>query len=282
VKRNGKALGGDTNNVTLFGQSAGGLMVSSLLSSPAAKGLFQKAIVHSGTFLGAGRTLPQAEQEGAKLATALGLPGADATLAQLRALTPDQMVNNQATRSGVQMVIDGKFRTTGTKDGFASGATYDVPTIAGSNSGEPGSGAAGELVDLAASHGKAGAWQYFFAYVPAWRTTEWPKGAPHSAEIPYAWDALKTSTTGGGPRVTDADRAVAKRMNSCWVAFAKAAPNATSLTCADGFVWPARTAENDAIAVFGATPSLAKSKPVVADNAAAFPPRALATATASR
>jgi para-nitrobenzyl esterase len=277
VKRNGKALGGDTGNVTLFGQSAGGLMVSSLLSSPAAKGLFQKAIVHSGTFLGAGRTLTQAEAEGAKLATALGLPAADATPAQLRALSPDQMVNNQATRSGVQMVIDGKIRTTGTKDGFASGATVDVPVIAGTNSGEPGAGAAEELVDLAASHGKAGAWQYFFAYVPPWRTAEQPKGAPHSAEIPYAWDALKTSTTGGGARVTDADRAVAKRMNSCWVAFAKAPASATSLTCADGFVWPARTAQNDAIAVFADTPKLTRSKTVVADNAAAFPPRAPAT-----
>jgi carboxylesterase type B len=130
------------------------------------------------------------------------------------------------------------------------------------------------LVDLAASHGTAGAWQYFFAYVPPWRTAEQPKGAPHSAEIPYAWDALKTSTTGGGARVTDADRAVAKRMNSCWVAFAKAPASATSLTCADGFVWPARTAQNDAIAVFADTPKLTKSKTVVADNAAAFPPRA--------
>jgi para-nitrobenzyl esterase len=276
VKHNAKALGGDAGNVTLFGQSAGGLMVSSLLSSPAAKGLFQKAIVHSGTFLGAGRTLAQAEADGAKLASALGLPGEAATPAQLRALSPDQMVNNNATRAGVQMVVDGKIRTTGTKDGFATGATYDVPTIAGSNSGEPGAGAAEELVDLAASHGKAAAWQYFFAYVPPWRTGEQPKGAPHSAEIPYAWDALKTSTTGGGARVTDADRAVARRMNSCWVAFAKAPPTATSLTCADGFAWPARTAQNNAVAVFGETPKVGDVKTVAAENAQAFPPRALA------
>lgn len=274
VKHNAKALGGDPNNVTLFGQSAGGLMVSSLLSSPAAKGLFQKAIVHSGTFLAPGRTLAQAETEGAKLATALGLPGEAATAAQLRSLSPDQMVANSATRSGVQMVIDGKIRTTGTKDGFASGATFDVPTIAGSNSGERGAGSAAELADLAAAHGKAAAWQYFFAYVPTWRTGEQPKGAPHSAEIPYAWDALKTSTTGGGSRVTDADRAVARRMNSCWVAFAKAPPTATSLTCADGFVWPARTADNNAVAVFGETPKVANVRTVVAENAAAFPPPA--------
>jgi len=274
VQANGKALGADTGNVTLFGQSAGGLMVSQLLSSPAAKGLFSKAIIHSGAYLGGGRAMADAEAAGAKIATEVGLPGADATLAQLRAVPPEKFTGNAATRSGVYIVMDGKVRTTSTKEGFASGATYDVPLIVGSNNGERGAGAANEVVDLAAASGKAAAWQYYFSYVPAWRTAEQPKGAPHSAELPYAFDALKTSTTGGGSRATDADRAVAKRLNSCWVAFAKAPVTATSLTCADGFVWPARTAANDAVAVFGETPKLGKGKPVVAENAAAFPPAA--------
>jgi hypothetical protein len=56
------------------------------------------------------------------------------------------------------------------------------------------------------------------------------------------------------------------------VAFAKAPVTATSLTCADGFVWPARTAENDAVAVFAETPQLAKATGIVAENVAAFPP----------
>jgi para-nitrobenzyl esterase len=279
VQKNGKALGADTKNVTLFGQSAGGMMVSQLLSSPAAKGLYQKAIIHSGTYLGGGRSLAEAETAGAKIATELGLPGADATVAQLRSVSPDKMVNNPNVRSGTYVVVDGKIRTTSTKEGFASGATYDVPLIVGSNSGERGAGAAQEAVDLASTSGKAAAWQYFFTYVPPWRTAEQPKGAPHSAEIYYAFDTQKTSTTSGGSRVTDADRAVAKRMNSCWVAFAKAPVTATSLTCADGFVWQSRTAANDAIAVFGETPKLGKSRPVVAENAANFPPPPAAVAS---
>lgn len=274
VQRNGKALGADTKNVTLFGQSAGGMMVSSLLASPRAKGLFQKAIIHSGTFLGGGRNLAQAEAAGAKIATTLGLPGEAATVEQLRAIPPDRMVGDPAVRSGVYGVIDGKVRTTPTRDGFASGATFDVPLMVGSNNGERGAGAAQEAVQLASTHGNPAAWQYYFAYVPAWRTAEQPRGAPHSAELPYAFNALGTSTTGGGSRVTDADRAVAARVNSCWVAFAKAPVTATSLTCADGFAWPARTAENDAVAVFRDTPALAKATPVVAENAAAFPPAA--------
>lgn len=277
VQRNGKALGADTRNVTLFGQSAGGLMVSALLASPPAKGLFQKAIIHSGTFFGGGRSMAEAEAAGVKIATTLGLPGEAATVEQLRAIPPEKMVADASTRAGVYIVMDGKVRTTPTRDGFASGATYDVPLIVGSNNGERGAGAAKEAAELASTHGKAGAWQYYFTYVPAWRTAEQPKGAPHSAELPYAFDAQATSTTGGGSRVTDADRAVARRLNSCWVAFAKAPVTATSLTCADGFTWPARTAQNDAIAVFGERPSLARATPIVTENTAAFPPAPPAT-----
>lgn len=271
VQRNSKALGADPNNVTLFGQSAGGLMVSALLAAPPAKGLFQKAIIHSGTFFGGGRSLAEAEAAGVRIATGLGLPET-ASVEQLRAIPPEKIVADPNARAGTYIVMDGKVRTTATRDGFQSGATFDVPLIVGSNNGERGAGAAKEAAELASTHGKAAAWQYYFTYVPAWRIGEQPKGAPHSAELPYAFDALGTSTTGGGSRVSDTDRAVARRMNSCWVAFAKAPVTANSLTCAEGFNWPARTPPNDAIAVFGETPSLAKATPIVAENTAAFPP----------
>ncbi len=48
VKENIAAFGGDPNNVTIFGQSAGGVSVHSLMTIPDAKGLFHKAISHSG------------------------------------------------------------------------------------------------------------------------------------------------------------------------------------------------------------------------------------------
>src|SRR6185295_11659453 len=48
VRENAAAFGGDPNNVTIFGESAGGTNVFSLLLSPQARGLFHRAIVESG------------------------------------------------------------------------------------------------------------------------------------------------------------------------------------------------------------------------------------------
>jgi para-nitrobenzyl esterase len=57
IKSNIAQFGGDPGNVTLFGQSGGGGKILTLMATPAAKGLFQKAIVQSGTFAGMGVTL---------------------------------------------------------------------------------------------------------------------------------------------------------------------------------------------------------------------------------
>jgi carboxylesterase type B len=48
VKKNIAAFGGDPDNLTIFGQSGGGLKVAALIASPLAKGLFQRAIIQSG------------------------------------------------------------------------------------------------------------------------------------------------------------------------------------------------------------------------------------------
>lgn len=50
IKANAAAFGGNAGNVTIFGESAGGHDVVALLASPKAKGLFQKAIIQSGSF----------------------------------------------------------------------------------------------------------------------------------------------------------------------------------------------------------------------------------------
>ena len=54
VQANIRAFGGDPNNVTIFGQSAGACMVAALVGSPVAKGLFHRAISESGQWMGLG------------------------------------------------------------------------------------------------------------------------------------------------------------------------------------------------------------------------------------
>jgi para-nitrobenzyl esterase len=263
VKRNAAAFGGDPNNVTLAGQSAGAAMVVNLLSVPAAKGLYHKAIVESGALLRPGTALATAEEAGAKAATALGLPGKDATAAQLRSISAQSIVANAATMRGFGAPNDGRFKTTATVDALNAGSEIDVPVMIGSNSGEGGFDGARTIAKLAGDAG-AGAWLYHFAYVPEFRKAEWKNGAIHSAEIMFAFDSPDTSSwsASASGKVNDKDRAVAKRVNSCWVAFYKMDAKAKSLTCADGFAWPAYTDADDSAAQFGETPRLVKSKTI--------------------
>jgi para-nitrobenzyl esterase len=257
VKRNAAAFGGDPNNVTIAGQSAGGGMVMSLLSIPSARGLFAKAIIQSGAGMRPGQTLAAADQAGVAAATALGLDGANATMDQLRAVSAQTIVANPATGRGVASPIDGRFRTQATVDALNAGTETDVLLMVGSNNGEGGFDAARTVAKLTGDAGAA-SFLYQFAYVPEWRRTAQPQGAPHSAEIVYSFDSWNFSSSGDA-RVNATDRAVAQRVNSCWVAFYKAARDARSLSCADGFTWPAYVAATDSAARFSERPEVVRS-----------------------
>ena len=127
VQRNIAHFGGDPHNVTIAGQSAGGLSVLAQMVSPGARGLFQRAIVESGTFALSQRPLATAEATGKTFATAVGCP--DQTAACLRRVPVSALVNN----FGVEIpgVVDGKVLSQPIGTALARGRFARVPVING-------------------------------------------------------------------------------------------------------------------------------------------------------
>jgi para-nitrobenzyl esterase len=128
------AFGGDPANVTLFGQSAGASSVNFLMASPAAKGLFAKAISESGSAyarLGHLAGTPDSlEESGARWAEKKGVARSDLTA--LRAL-PAQTVLDAPVLEPATPVIDGIILTETLTQAFARGHAAKVPYIVGAN-----------------------------------------------------------------------------------------------------------------------------------------------------
>ena len=127
VQRNIARFGGDPRNVTIAGQSAGGLSVLAQLVSPGARGLFQRAIVQSGTFALNQRPLATAEAAGQTFAQSVGC--ADQTAACLRSVPVSDLV----TKFGVEIpgVVDGSVLTQSIGTALARGQFARVPVING-------------------------------------------------------------------------------------------------------------------------------------------------------
>ncbi|MCS0581785.1 carboxylesterase family protein [Massilia pinisoli] len=256
VKRNVAAFGGDAANVTIIGESAGGMSVNALLTSPQAQGLFAKAVVLSG---GDGKSpdpgLAAVERIGANFAAAKGIAADDPhALDKLRALPADEVVDgmNLANRAPQDPATyfgpfaDGKVAVD-SGAAFASGRFIKVPVMIGATSADIG-GKTGFMVAGARSlAGRLAAqgvpvYAYRFSYVA---DSIGKPGAQHASDIPYFFATVDVKY---GAEATKKDVAMGRTMSAYLVNFAKKGdPNGGGLAA-----WPRYAGDKDVIMDFAA------------------------------
>jgi para-nitrobenzyl esterase len=135
VQRNIEAFGGDPGNVTIFGESAGGVSVHAHMVSPQSAGLFHRAIAQSAGYSLTQPTLATAESEGAAFANAVGCSNQD--LACLRAVPVSTLLANQSSSPTAYLPkVDGSVLPLSIGTAFATGQFNRVPVIEGSTHDE--------------------------------------------------------------------------------------------------------------------------------------------------
>ena len=173
VRDNIGRFGGDPDNVTIFGESAGAHSVGQLMASPLARGLFHRAIAQSGTglqqFLHLHHAVdppPSAESLGVALAEALGIGDVGDAAAALRAVDATALVEAATAAEFGAMThpnVDGWVLPRSALEIFRDGEQAAVPLIVGTNADEgtllyplfkvptPESGVVGDLASWTAA-----------------------------------------------------------------------------------------------------------------------------------
>lgn len=133
VQQNIDKFGGDRRNVTIAGQSSGGLSVLVHLTSPDSRGLFHKAILQSGSFALTQDSHATAEAAGKAFVEKLNIT--EPTAEKLRTIPVDDLVNNFpfATIPGY---VDGKVLQRSVGESLATGQFARVPILQGTNNDE--------------------------------------------------------------------------------------------------------------------------------------------------
>ncbi|MGD0795098.1 MAG: carboxylesterase family protein [Dehalococcoidales bacterium] len=254
VQKNIAAFGGDPKNVTIFGESGGGVKVVAMMASPLAKGLFHRAICESGGSSVQPVPVKDLETFGEKLFVKLGVSQQKDPLAAARALSWEKIIElDQAlnVEMGPQYVFMGPwdvaaddwFMPDSPANIFRAGKQNAVPFILLGNLGEltgPGFIVKPEMIPgyvsllSGASKVKVKGYAGIFDQVPG----NWRKEggvSSHAMEMHYvfgqvddkvAWHVLhflyaKAGAKSPLPVITDAERKVSEAMMQMWAQFAR-------------------------------------------------------------
>ena len=241
IQRNIAAFGGDPRNVTIVGESAGGMSVNTMVTSPQTKGLFARAVVMSGgngENMGTGG-LAGVEKIGVDFAAANGIAADDPqALAKLRALPADRVVDGLNLASMAPTPSRPRTYSSPFPDGkvavdpataYRAGAFPKVPVMVGATDADIG-GPTGYMVagarQLARTITAAGApvYEYRFSYVAEDLNKT---GAGHATDIPFFFN---TADVKYGDAITPRDRGMARTISAYLVNFAKTGdPNGGAL-----------------------------------------------------
>jgi para-nitrobenzyl esterase len=229
VKANVARFGGDPDNVTIIGESAGGMSVHALLTSPAATGLFRRAVVQSGgTASSNGTSLATAEAAGIAFAASNGIAADDPqAAAKLRALPAEQVIGGlnlaAMNRGGYSGPVPDGTTFVDSLPAYRAGHFAHVPMMIGATSADIG-GPTGQMItgarDLAGllAAQQVPVYYYRFDYVATSAQTPETKGASHATDIPFFFD---TADVKYGAATSDTDRAAARAISGYLVNFVK-------------------------------------------------------------
>jgi para-nitrobenzyl esterase len=286
VRQNAAAFGGDPNNVTLFGESAGGISVLQLVTAPSAWGLFQRAIVESGGgWFPPGPSQGKAEKSGVSLAQSLGAP-ADASAARLRQIPAGALMGS---KQPAEAFADPRLMPENATVAIATGRHAKIPLMIGANSGEDSLLSHGDGIKKAMAGVKPDLMKQLhklygeklsdevvvrdylrdaLVTAPArWVVANWSATAPayvyrfdhvderlrprvsragHGSELFYVFQTLGRQPADAVAPTTN-DQQLAADIHARWIAFARTgSPNPPGLP-----VWPAYSRASDPWMVFG-------------------------------
>jgi para-nitrobenzyl esterase len=240
IRENIAQFGGDPNNVTIVGQSAGGSAVLTLQASPLTRGLIHRAVGMSGGGVNVdgpmrtSRSLVDAEQDGVSFQRLVGAE----TLAAMRALPVDRLTVPR-TPGGPQIgpSLDGYVLPASVETIFSRSQHNDIPLIVGFTRDEGMGGGSSQhgWATAQTTYGRAPVYAYEFtrahSYVPGVTFSDLEPataGAYHTSEVPFWLGTLESFNRYRQTRAwTQADRDFSSAMTDSLIAFARSGDPAT-------------------------------------------------------